>query len=281
MARSRTVLAVAALAAVLLTTWDPGPGARAADRREPQSTTPGQPPAPPPPYVVVTRIDKSQIKGHLVASDLETISVREPAPPTQAPNDPVVIPWTEVSKVSNGLTRQKVIDKWKVEQPDKLCETCKGQGVNTCETCKGTAHDPAALKGCKTCGGKLLVTCKAPGCREGKIRCPNRCIKPDDPGWITRADGSKFRRLKVKDNVQELTENNIGEIIVIKKLGEPPTLEPCPTCGKTGKLDCPTCKGAAKVPCPTCVANTTAPKCPDCEKGATPCKTCEGTGMKK
>ena len=53
------------------------------------------------------------------------------------------------------------------------------------------------------------------------------------------------------------------------------------TCGTKMKVDCNTCHGLGKISCPTCSKNDAAGKCPDCDKGRQPCKTCEGTGMRK
>lgn len=90
----------------------------------------------------------------------------------------------------------------------------------------------------------------------------------------------KWRRFPEKGGFFEVSEHHVGEVVVFKD-GRGST-EPCPTCGKAGKVDCPTCHGTGKVPCATCSKNDAAPKCPDCDaKGRQPCKTCDGTGMKK
>jgi len=142
--------------------------ARNAAARPP--VTPAEPKPPPPPFVAVTKTDGSIVKGLLTASDPGALTLTPPAPPGQAANDPVVIKWPEITKVSNGLTRQKVLDQWKSERKDQLCADCKGEGAVLCATCKGTAHDPAKLpKDCATCKGELLVDCKAPRCDKGQI----------------------------------------------------------------------------------------------------------------
>jgi hypothetical protein len=123
------------------------------------------------------------------------------------------------------------------------------------------------------------MDCKAPRCDHGQVPCPNRCLKLTDPGWITKSDGKKWRRFPIKGGYFEASEAHVGELVLIKDNNG--STEPCPTCGKTTKVDCPTCHGTGKVPCAECSKNTAAPKCPDCDKGRQACKTCEGTGMKK
>ena len=254
--------------------------ARNAPNRQP-AVTPAEPKPPPPPFVSVTKADGSIVKGLLTASDPAAVTLTPPAPPGQAANDPVVIKWPEITKVSNGLTRKKVLDQWKGEHKDQLCADCKGEGTVLCATCKGTAHDPAKLpKDCATCKGELLIDCKAPRCDKGQIPCPKPCLKLTDPGWITKPDGTKVRRFPQKGGNFEVTDQHVGELIVAAKDGTKSTI-PCPTCGKTGKIDCPTCHGAGKIPCPTCSKNDAVPKCPDCENGRQICKTCEGAGIKK
>ena len=235
----------------------------------------------PPPYIVVTKTDGTLVKGQLTASDPGALTVTPPAAPGKPANDPVVIKWAEVSKVSNGLTRAKVLEQWKGEHKDQLCEACKGAGTVACATCKGTQHDPAKLpKDCGTCKGELLVDCKAPKCDKGQVPCPRPCLKLTDGGWITKPNGLKYRHFPIKDGYYEVSEHHLGELVVNDKEGKK-TVIPCPTCGTAGKVDCPTCHGEAKVPCPTCSKNDVAPKCADCDKGRQPCKSCEGTGVRK
>jgi hypothetical protein len=241
--------------------------------------TPAEPKPPALPFVTVTKTDGTQTKGLLVASDPASITLRAPSPPGKPENEPFAVKWADVSKVSNGLSRQKVVAQWKVDKKDQLCTDCKGDGAVVCATCKGTLHDPAQLnKDCPTCKGELLMDCKAPRCDKGQIPCPNRCLKLTDPGWFMK-NGEKWRRFPERRGFFEVSEHHVGEIVVTKD-GRSST-EPCPTCGKTTKVDCPTCHGTGKVPCGECSKNTAAPKCPDCDKGRQPCKTCDGTGMKK
>lgn len=234
----------------------------------------------PPPYLVITKLDGSQVKGHLVASDPGSVTVRPPAPPGKPQNEPVAVKWAEIKTVSNGLTRQKVLGQWRVEHAGELCDTCKGEGMVVCATCKGTLHDPAKLdKNCPTCKGELLVDCKAPRCDKGKVPCPKPCLKLTDAGWFDRG-GEKWRRFPEKGGFYEVSEHHVGQLVVTDKDGRKSTV-PCPTCGGTAQIDCPVCHGTAKMPCPVCKKNDAAGACPDCGgKGLQACKTCAGTGMR-
>jgi hypothetical protein len=240
----------------------------------------GTPKPAPLPFVTVTKTDNTVVKGNLTASDPAGVTVVAPAPPGKPANEPVVVKWPEVAKVSNGLTRRKVVDQWRVEHKEQLCETCRGEGTNVCATCKGTVHDPAKLpKDCATCKGELLVDCKGPKCDKGQIPCPKPCLKPTDGGWFSK-DGGKWRRFPEKGGFFEVSDHHLGQIVVADKDGRKSTV-PCPSCGGKMTVDCPVCHGAGKVACPTCAKNDAAPKCPDCDQGRQVCKTCEGTGMRK
>jgi hypothetical protein len=242
---------------------------------------PAEPKPPPVPFVTVTKADNTVVKGNLTASDPTGVTVTPPTPPGKPPSEPVVIKWAEVAKVSNGLTRRKVVDQWKGEKKELLCDTCRGEGTQVCVTCKGTAHDPAKLpKDCGTCKGELLVDCKAPKCDKGQIPCPKPCLKLTDPGWVERPDGHKWRKFPEKGGFFEVSSDHVGQIVVADKDGRKSTV-PCTTCGGTTKVECPTCHGAAKLACPTCSKNEAAPKCPDCKLGLQVCAKCEGTGMLK
>lgn len=153
------------VAVVCCYSWSPAaapvpptpPGGKA---RTPNSAD-AKPPAPP--YVTVTKTDGTQATGLLVATDPGAIKLRAPSPPGKPENEPFSVKWSGISKVSTGLTRQKVLDQWKVEKRDQLCNDCKGEGSLVCPTCKGTLHDPAKLdKACSTYKGELLMDCKAP-----------------------------------------------------------------------------------------------------------------------
>jgi hypothetical protein len=233
-----------------------------------------------PPTINVVKTDGSVVKGQFAGADHDGVSLR-PFVTGKPAADPVIVKWSDVKSVSNGLTRQKAIDQWKSDHKDELCPECKGDRLVTCQICKGVGHDPAASKDCKTCGGELLIDCKAPKCEQGKIPCPKPCLKLTDPGWVKKPDGLRWKTFGNPRTGQLIvSERHLGQIVTIKD-GVPQEPVTCETCGGTTKVDCPTCHGTAKVPCPTCKANKAAPDCSACDDGLTACKTCGGTGLKK
>jgi hypothetical protein len=228
------------------------------------------------PIVTVTKNDGSIVRGKLTAAGPGSITVEGAGVAATAP---VQIAWRDIKTVSNGLTQAKALSQFKTEHADQLCETCHGSTTLLCATCKGTAHDPASGKDCKTCGGELLVTCKAPKCKEGKIPCTDKCLKLSEGNWTTR-DGLRVRTYKFKNGDAWISENHLGHIMVFED-GAIHDKGVCPTCGGTTTLTCPTCGGTSKVPCATCLARKEAPPCPaKCDKGHETCKACNGTGLK-
>jgi hypothetical protein len=246
------------------------------------------PEKPPPNLITVVRTDGPPVRGTLVSSDPDNVVVQPVAKPGQKDKDAqtpeqVTIPWKDIKTVSNGLTRAKALEAWKAQHRDQLCEACRGDRTVLCPTCKGTLHDPAALKDCKTCGGELLVECKAPKCDHGTIPCPRTCLKLTEGQWYKKPDGHRWRKFPSRNGYYEWSEGHVGELIVTDpKTGEVRSEGRCPTCGGKTTIDCPTCHGLAKVPCATCAARKDAPPCPDkCDHGRVPCTQCSGTGLKK
>src|SRR2546423_12522780 len=122
-------------------------------------------PEKPPSLITVTRTEGPPVRGTLVSSDPESVVIQPPAKPGQKDTpEQMTIPWKDIKSVSNGLTRAKALEAWKAQHVDRLCETCHGERSVLCSTCKGTMHDPSVAKDCKTCGGELLVDCKASKC---------------------------------------------------------------------------------------------------------------------
>jgi hypothetical protein len=232
--------------------------------------------------VTLTKVDGSTIRGEVVSTTPEEV-VFKPARKAGEQADPenVTIPWTEIKRLSNGLTQQKALETWKQEHRDQLCETCRGDRKVLCATCKGTAHDPASAKDCKTCKGELLVDCKAPKCKEGTIPCPSTCLKLTEGNWTRRPDGMRWRVFRNSRGSQEYNEQNVGELIVVEN-GQWTNKGKCPTCGGKTTLDCPTCRGLGKAPCATCIARSDAPACTGgCDHGRVACETCKATGLKQ
>src|SRR4051812_27142703 len=48
------------------------------------------------------------------------------------------VPWTKIQKVSNGLTQDAVITKWKTDNAAKLCRACNGDRKIVCTKCEGS-----------------------------------------------------------------------------------------------------------------------------------------------
>jgi hypothetical protein len=236
----------------------------------------------PPPLVTLTKTDGSTLRGEVVSSTPENV-VFKPARKPNEQTDPeqVTLAWSEIKKLSNGLTQQKALETWKNEHREQLCESCRGNRALWCEVCKGTTHSPQSAAECKTCKGELLIDCKTPKCDQGTMPCPSPCLKLTDGSWKTKPDGSKVRTFRGSGGLQEFTEQNVGELIVVSN-GNVENKGKCPTCGGRTKVDCPTCLGYGKNPCATCLARKEAPACTNaCDHGRSPCQTCKGTGLKQ
>lgn len=248
-----------------------------------------------PALVGVMKVDGTTVRGTLVSSDPEGVTIQPPTKivktgksakdaPAPVTPDPVVVAWKDIKAVSNGLTYRKALDVWKAQHLSELCETCRGERMVWCPTCKGTQHDPAAGKECKTCGGELLVDCKTAHCEKGQIPCPAKCLKLTEGTWVKHADGVRWRTFPMaKSALANYSEHHLGHLIVLDyKENTATDVGVCPTCGGTMKIDDPACHGTGKVPCPTCSARKDAAPCPDhCDHGRVVCPDCKGTGLKK
>ena len=236
----------------------------------------------PPPIVTVTKADGSTVRGHFLSADPDVVTLRPPGKAGEEP-EPFTVPWTEIRKLSNGLTRAEALERWKAEHRENLCETCAGNRTVECGTCKGVGHDPAASKDCTRCKGALVVECKAPKCDAGKTRCPNPCVKLTEGRWVTKEDGKKWRLTPTPGGgVMSISEGHVGEVMYFKD-GTIVNEGKCTRCAGTTTVDCAECGGDEQSPCPTCKNKKAAADCPDagCESGAVKCATCDGGGLKK
>lgn len=237
-----------------------------------------------PAIVIVTKLDNSTVRGTIVSSDFNQIVVQPALRPNErTPGEPVTLRWGEILRVSNGLTRQKVLDDYKKQfRPDQLCETCHGDRMVYCTTCKGTRHTPASAADCATCKGELLVDCKTPRCEDGKIPCPEaNCLKLTVGQWTTKPDGLKWRRFpSARGGFMEVSERHLGELVV--RTGDSWALQgKCTVCNGTTIVFDAACHATGDVPCATCLARRDAPACPaNCELGLIACATCSGSGVK-
>lgn len=229
--------------------------------------------------VTVTKTDGGVVRGQLTASDPKGVSV-QPIAKNEPAGSVVVVPWTDIKSVSNGLTRQKAIELWKKAHPEDRCTTCSAKGQVDCSACKGTARDAASAKQCPTCSGEQTVACSQPKCEQGTVICPNPCLKLTEGNWIKKPDGKLWRRFPTRGGATfEVSEGHVGEIVVMKD-GMPQTTMKCPVCAGTQKAACPKCGGDSLAPCATCIAAARANPCAAaCQRGQVACTTCDGTGL--
>ncbi len=228
--------------------------------------------------VIVTHAGKT-IKGELVDADENHLRYK-PNPKT---DEIASIDWTDIKRVSNGITRQKVIDDIKKLLPDRVCDPCHGDGKLDCSKCHGTGVDPASAMDCDQCKGVSTLG-KCPKCKEGKIPCTERCIKHASfEGKPKDAEGKRWMRVKhTKGNgYTNISDAHIGEIYVFNNDGSVNLLGKCAICDGTALIQCTLCKGKATRDCPKCIAGKTGPACSDCKEGKVECKDCSGVGLKK
>ena len=233
--------------------------------------------------VTVARTAGKPVKGKIVACTPELLTVAPPAKGDAAAADPVDLPWTDVRAVSNGLTARRALDVWKAGHKDQLCADCRGERTVACPTCHGTRHDPAAAASCKTCHGELLVACKSAGEVDGRVGCPNGCLRRDVGTWTKGAEGKTWHRFTFPGGAwQAYSEGHVGDVIVVDNRARTAVdAGPCPECGKAGRVDDPVCHGTGKVACRECLARKAAPPCPDhCDGGRVACPTCHASGLK-
>src|SRR4051812_42053897 len=116
--------------------------------------------------VTVTYTDGHIDKGELIEQNQDRIVLRI----VDGSNHlDVPIPWNRIAKISNGLTRESVVAKWKEANKDKLCPTCNGERAVPCKECLGRGLLARALITCKSCRGEGTVPCTAAGCVHGEI----------------------------------------------------------------------------------------------------------------
>lgn len=224
--------------------------------------------------VTIVNIDGKTVAGEMVEASPAGVSVR-----TSPKVDAVLVPWAEIKRTSNGLTRQPVVDHWKRRKPTLLCETCQGNGTRKCETCQGSGVDPAQAKACETCHGAGDVG-KCPKCPDGKVACPSPCSKAESFSGAKDADGKRWRTFRGKSGTMRISDGHVGEQVVMEK-GDPVMKGKCATCDGTTRVDCPLCQGSAKKACSACQGGgKTGPICMACQAGRTVCEACRGSGLK-
>jgi hypothetical protein len=238
---------------------------------------PKPPPRPEPPQPVnVVKTDGKVVGGLLTKTDHSGLTVK----PIKG-GDELMIPWYDVKSTSNSMTRATWLAKFKKLNADKLCNKCKGDALMQCPDCKGTGVDPAQAKACEKCKGTGGVgPCPNKNCKDGKIDCPNTCLKLSQGPWVKDGDMT-IRKFPDKDGHgwHGWSTHHLGELIV-KENGEYVNKGTCPTCGGTTKIDDPICKGKGVKLCPDCKGNgVIGPADPACDHGFVKCDECKGTGL--
>jgi hypothetical protein len=244
----------------------------AAPQRERQ---PAQPQGPKQPVVTVICKDGKTVRGTLESADPNEVVIK-----TVPKGEQEKLAWSDITRVSNGLTREKAIEQFKKEHPDDLCKVCGGDGIAPCATCHGTGFDQSKLVKCDQCGGSGVISeCTNKKCVDGKVDCPRPCLKLSQGVWKMK-DGKRWRDFRGRDGGGlSISENHLGELVEMEN-GKPVNRGKCPTCGGTTKVDCETCGGMSLITCSKCsFEGKVGPPCPDCKGGEVQCKACGGTGI--
>jgi len=237
------------------------------------AATPATPPKPP--VITITKSDGTTVRGQLDTADLKSVSVTQLVK-GKPEGEKATIAWADIKSISNGMTRQRVIDQWKKDHVEDRCADCKGEGKVACPSCKGTGRDHASAKDCPTCHGEETIPCTTPKCDHGKIKCPKPHIRLEEGTWYKKPDGKMWRKFPGANGGQwEISEGHVGQIADPEK-----GPIPCPLCGGAMTIDDPKCHGTGTLLCPDCTKLAATNKCADCDKGKVACKTCNGVGLK-
>ena len=228
--------------------------------------------------VIVTTADGKKQVGELAAADADKIVVRD------GDGKDTQILWKDVQKVSNGLTREKALAKWKVDNSDKLCKVCHGDRVMACAKCNGTGTDSKVKIACVACTGTGSVKCTQKGCVNGKSDCTGNCLKLSEGEWVPGDGGKRWRKFTNPDGRGWATwsDAHLGQVVEVEN-GKYVNKGVCQLCKGTTKIDCPLCQTKGFITCPTCKGTKEAfAPCAAC-KGAktTGCTECGGTGLSK
>jgi hypothetical protein len=231
-----------------------------------------------PTRIVLTLNDGKTVSGELVEAT--------PAGVTLKPNpkaEPVMTPWSSIKRAGGGLSREAIVNEWRKSKPQLLCDTCTGAGATTCPTCEGTGVDPAQKQTCAKCEGSGSTgKCKTPNCVDGKIPCPDKCLKAESFTGPKDADGKRWRQFKGKGGGSlRVSDGHIGQRVLMVD-GVPQLIqEPCPTCAGITRVKDAACKGTGKTLCADCKGHgVVGPDCTACEGGSVKCETCGGSGLK-
>ena len=225
--------------------------------------------------VIIFKNDGKSVSGDLTELTPGAVTIK-PSPKAE----PVSVLWKDIKRLSDGTTRQKVLDDWRANHPELLCDTCKGDGEVACTTCKGSGVDPAQAKPCEKCNGTGVLG-KCTQCKGVKtIPCPNNCLKESSFTGPKGPDGKRWLHLKKGTFTIDVSDAHIGQVVSLKN-GQP-DISVCPVCQGKSIITCPTCHGTGDQACPTCHGSgKVGPACNDCKgSGKIECKDCNGTGVK-
>jgi hypothetical protein len=139
-------------------------------------------------------------------------------------------------------------------------EPAKSPAPATTNAAPAEASGPApGEKDCFACKGEGIVACRAPGCAEGKVDCPQPCLKLSRGAWIhmnvAGHDPSelwqKFPDRDGRGGYYAFSQNHLGEIVEYQG-NRAVSIGKCQVCGGTTKVMCNACKGSGKQTCPIC-----------------------------
>jgi hypothetical protein len=232
--------------------------------------------------VTIKKADGTTVAGELMWADHDGVGVRA-TPKAEA----VLVPWKNVTSISNGLTRQTAINKWKEKHKELLCGVCQGDRTVKHEACGGTGIATETKKDCQTCkgsgaGGK----CTNAKCKEGKVPCSGPCLKPSVGTWVlNKDDGKRWRSFPTRSGRQvgnfRISDGHFGEVWELSRDGS--TMESkgqCTVCRGEAQLECSTCSGKGHLPCKPCAGvGVVGPACKDCTGGQVKCMACKGKGL--
>jgi hypothetical protein len=109
---------------------------------------------------------------------------------------------------------------------------------------------------CPECTGQGVVVCKVKTCQNGKVICPNSCLKKENGPWVKmkvagHGPEELWKRYNNPDGTwRAWTQAHIGEVIELKN-GKHENSGKCSKCSGTTRVDCQKCKGEP-VQCPLC-----------------------------
>lgn len=228
--------------------------------------------------LVIYLKDGKTVSGEFIEATPAVVKVK----PNPKSDTILTVEWSKIRSLGNKMTREGIVKEWQKTHSEELCVTCHGTATTKCTTCDGTAVKPSEKVECTQCTGSgNLGPCKTPKCKDGKIPCPDKCLKADSFTGAPDAEGKRWRVFRGKDRAElRISDAHIGELVVVEN-GSPVNKGKCPTCDGTTIVDDPICGGTGLKKCNACKGKgVTGPKCDDCTAGLIECGTCHGTGLR-